>query len=46
MSAIQAVNPNADVLRHGQALSMMVTSAFGLQTVLKSNLGPKGTLKM
>ncbi|KAM0682232.1 T-complex protein 1 subunit zeta [Mitosporidium daphniae] len=46
MSAIQSVNPNADVLRHGQALSMMVNSALGLQTVVKSNLGPKGTLKM
>ena len=46
MSAIQSVNPNADVLRHGQALSMMVNAALGLQTVVKSNLGPKGTLKM
>lgn len=30
----------------GHALSMNIASAKGLQDVVKSNLGPKGTLKM
>lgn len=46
MSAIQLINPNADVARRGQALSMIVNAALGLQSVIRTNLGPRGTLKM
>jgi len=45
-AATQLVNPNADVLKSGQAHIMNINAARGLQDVLKSNLGPKGTLKM
>ncbi len=40
------LNPNAEVLEKGVAHMMNITAARGLQDVLKSNLGPKGTLKM
>ncbi|XP_074599149.1 chaperonin containing TCP1 subunit 6 isoform X2 [Brevipalpus obovatus] len=46
MAAIRCVNPKADVARHSQALAININGARGLQEVLKSNLGPKGTLKM
>lgn len=46
MSAIKSVNPNADVIGKSQALMMNINAAKSLQNVLKSNLGPKGTLKM
>ena len=45
-SAVKLVNPNADVARRGQALQININAALGLQEVLKSNLGPKGTMKM
>lgn len=45
-SAVQQVNPNADVVRRGQALQININAAIGLQSVVKTNLGPKGTLKM
>ena len=45
-AAIQLANPKADVARRGQALQLNINAATGLQNVLKSNLGPKGTLKM
>ena len=45
-SATQIVNPNADVVKKGAAHMMNINAARGLQDVLKSNLGPKGTLKM
>jgi hypothetical protein len=45
-SAAQTVNPGAEVLKAGQASLMNINAARGLQDVLKSNLGPKGTLKM
>merc|ERR1711988_1479007 len=37
---------NADVLKKGAAHVMNINAARGLQDVLRSNLGPKGTLKM
>jgi T-complex protein 1 subunit zeta len=43
---IQQVNENAEMVSRGHALSMNIASAKGLQDVVKSNLGPKGTLKM
>ncbi|KAI8848928.1 chaperonin Cpn60/TCP-1 family [Chytridium lagenaria] len=45
-SAVQLANPKAEVARRGQALQLNINAALGLQDVLKSNLGPKGTLKM
>jgi len=46
MSAISMVNPRAEVARHSQALAINISGAKGLEEVLKSNLGPKGTMKM
>ncbi|KAJ1559205.1 T-complex protein 1 subunit zeta, partial [Cladochytrium tenue] len=40
------VNPKAEVARRGQALQININAAGGLQEVLKTNLGPKGTIKM
>ena len=40
------LNPNAEVLNKSAALHMNINAAKGLQDVLKSNLGPKGTIKM
>lgn len=45
-SGAQMVNANAEVLKKGDAHMMNINAARGLQDVLKSNLGPKGTLKM
>jgi len=42
----QQVNPNAEVLKKDVACAMNINAARGLQDVLKTNLGPKGTLKM
>lgn len=44
--AIRVVNPNAEVLNKSAALAMNINAAKGLQDVLKTNLGPKGTIKM
>ncbi|KDO23920.1 T-complex protein 1 subunit zeta [Saprolegnia parasitica CBS 223.65] len=46
MSSVRTVNPNAEVVARSQALLVNVSAAKGLQGVLKSNLGPRGTLKM
>ncbi|XP_054166809.1 T-complex protein 1 subunit zeta-like [Oppia nitens] len=46
MSAIHSLNPKAEVARHQQALAVNISGAKGLQEVLKTNLGPKGTMKM
>lgn len=40
------VNPNAEIVATGQTLAVNVAAARGLQMVLKTNLGPRGTLKM
>lgn len=45
-SSIQVLNPNAESLRRSQALQVNIAAAQGLQQVLASNLGPKGTLKL
>ncbi|ANZ77589.1 BA75_04823T0 [Komagataella pastoris] len=45
-SSIQLLNPKAESLRRQQALQVNIAAAQGLQSVLASNLGPKGTLKM
>ncbi|EDV20134.1 uncharacterized protein TRIADDRAFT_38421 [Trichoplax adhaerens] len=46
MSAIKDLNPNAEIARAAQALQLNISAARGLQDVLKSNLGPRGTMKM
>jgi T-complex protein 1 subunit zeta len=46
MSSLQLVNANADIVRKAQALGVNINAAKGLQEVLKTNLGPKGTIKM
>ncbi|KAH9261786.1 T-complex protein 1, zeta subunit [Batrachochytrium salamandrivorans] len=46
MSAIESLNPNAEQMSRATALRINAEAAKGLQTVLKTNLGPRGTLKM
>lgn len=46
MSSLQMVNAKADQVRKVQALGMNINAANGLKEVLKTNLGPKGTVKM
>lgn len=46
MSAIKSLNPKAEVARAAQALAVNISAAKGLQDVLRTNLGPKGTMKM
>lgn len=46
MAAIHALNPKAEIARHSQALAVNISGAKGLQEVLRTNLGPKGTMKM
>ena len=46
MSAISVLNPKAEVARAAQALAINISAAKGIQDVLKTNLGPKGTMKM
>lgn len=43
---VTVVNSKADVLKASQALAVNLNAAKGLQEVMKTNLGPKGTLKM
>ncbi|GAA5956185.1 hypothetical protein JCM21900_006831 [Sporobolomyces salmonicolor] len=45
-SAIELLNPRAEQVRRQQAFQLNVTGATGLAAVVKSNLGPRGTLKM
>jgi len=44
--AIHRVNENADVISSKHALSVNISAARSLMSILKTNLGPKGTLKM
>ena len=46
MSAVKVLNPKAEIARAAQALSVNINAARGLQDVLRTNLGPKGTMKM
>lgn len=46
MAAIQSLNPKAEFARAAAALQVNTSAALGLQNVLKTNLGPKGTMKM
>lgn len=46
MSAIKKINSKAEVARAQAALAINICAARGLQDVLRTNLGPKGTMKM
>ena len=43
---VSVVNSKADVLKATAALSVNCNAAKSLQEIMKSNLGPRGTLKM
>lgn len=40
------MNPDAEIVSKQAALAVNVSAAKGLQSVLRTNLGPRGTLKM
>lgn len=44
--AVNLLNAGAEVSHRGIALHTTITAAKGLQNVLRTNLGPKGTIKM
>jgi T-complex protein 1 subunit zeta len=46
MSAISALNPKAEVARAAQSLAVNISAAKSIQEIMKTNLGPKGTMKM
>lgn len=46
MSAVKTLNPNAETMGANAALFMNINAAKGLHDVMKTNLGPKGTIKM
>ncbi|PAV83586.1 hypothetical protein WR25_26326 [Diploscapter pachys] len=46
MASIQCLNPKAELARNAAALELNISGARGLQEVMKSNLGPRGTEKM
>lgn len=46
MGSISLLNPKAEVARAAQALAVNISAAKGIQDVMKTNLGPKGTMKM
>lgn len=46
MSSVQFINSKADQLDRSQALQMNMAAASSIETVLRSNIGPKGTEKM
>ena len=46
MAAVQQVNQHAETMGAQAALFMNINAAKGLLEVMKSNLGPRGTIKM
>lgn len=46
MAAVSQLNSQAELYRHNQALSMNLNASHSLADILKTNLGPCGTLKM
>ncbi|GAX17792.1 T-complex protein 1 subunit zeta [Fistulifera solaris] len=44
--SLQEISPNAEIVSKQQALRVNTNAAVGLMNVLKSNLGPTGTLKL
>lgn len=45
-SSIELINPKAESIRRAAALQVNINGAMGLASVVKGNLGPRGTLKM
>jgi T-complex protein 1 subunit zeta len=45
-SSVKTLNSNAEVMGRQAALFMNINAAKGLYDVMKTNLGPKGTIKM
>lgn len=45
-SALEELAPNAEIIHSQQALAVNCSAAVGLAQVLKSNLGPTGSLKL
>ena len=46
MAAVKTLNQNAETMGDKASLFMNINAAKGLYDVMKSNLGPKGTIKM
>ena len=46
MSSVRTLNSKAEVMGRSAALFMNIHAAKGLYDVMKTNLGPKGTIKM
>lgn len=46
MSALKSLNPKAEIMNRSAALFMNINAAKGLEDVMKTNLGPTGTIKM
>lgn len=46
MSSLKSLNPKAEVMGRHAALFMNINASKGLLDVMKTNLGPKGTIKM
>ena len=46
MSSVKTLNPKAEVMGRLAALFMNINASKGLLDVMKTNLGPKGTIKM
>ncbi|KAG1669874.1 hypothetical protein FOA52_012463 [Chlamydomonas sp. UWO 241] len=44
--AVKNLNPQAEIMGRQAALFMNINAAKGLHEVMKTNLGPKGTIKM
>lgn len=44
--SLRDINPNAEIVSRTQARAVNVAAGVGLLNVLKSNLGPRGTLKL
>lgn len=44
--SVKCLNPNAEVMNRNAALFVNINAAKGLFDVMKTNLGPKGTIKM
>ncbi len=46
MSSASLISPNSEVAQKHTALSVNTNAAVSLREIMKSNLGPRGTLKM
>jgi len=46
MASVKMLNPNADHARKGTAINVNIMAAKGMMNILKTNLGPRGTVKM